>query len=212
MIPEQVEAVHYRANEIEGPDLQYIAVRGSGGGQGGAQDSGPEVVFFGGHAVAASADPLMRVETEGATLFWEFPDTLRVVSADGPLDDVRSGLEGEALNALPLERAIDRIDGGEAPFVSASAALAHVAIMEASFNGVSAVPGVSDDVVHAVERNGTRQFVIDGADELIERCARDGHSPLEDSVGWAREGLQVRTTVPEETRRLIERCGMEYLG
>ncbi len=177
--PARVSAELYRANRIENYDTAAISC---------TTTSGVELLFLASHVTERICNPQCRFEFENATIvFGEHTHSeLRVCHRDGHEESYGTLPEGGEMEKLWAT--IDAIRDGSPTLCGLEAASAQTLCMYAAQHSVKRIATFPGPIVRREEMNGPHRFVVEGLNEVLDRCYDRFKMPSEIGAPWAIKG------------------------
>jgi predicted dehydrogenase len=181
--PVEVEAELYRAYDIQNFDT--AAVRSK-------TEEGAEILFFVSHASQKDMGPILSYEFEKGT-----------VLSSGRNSDIKAlFLDGTVKNygnpdSEPLKKLWDCLEGVrsiQTPVCGIEAAASHTLCLNGMQDSMPEITEFPRELLRTEGEPGSLRIWVEGLDEVLEQCYREGLLPSELSVPWSKKGAKINLT------------------
>ncbi|MCX7796468.1 MAG: Gfo/Idh/MocA family oxidoreductase [bacterium] len=181
--PIEVTAELYKANPIENFDTSAIRV---------LTEDRVEILFYATHAVRNQVGPIFIYEFESAIVAYNEPtipeSTNKLIARfkDGNIKDYGSPNHS---SVRKLWKTIDAIRGKDIVYCPLESAMAHTL----TINGAQeSTPEIIDFPEEIIRREGDPVLNwVEGLEETLKYCYREGILPSETNVSWAKPGKKI---------------------
>jgi predicted dehydrogenase len=173
--PTSIQAELYHANEIESADTAALRITTA---------EGPDVLFLTTHAPEQNLAQDIHVLGDQGRIHWELHRSSTLHLADG---------RSESLPAELYERYYDNVflslrelvAGGQPRWCSDAQAAVHTLCVNGAHEGSAVLPIPAGQIRQEPAGDSTVQ-IIDGLDEMFDRCFAEEKLPAELGAPWAR--------------------------
>lgn len=173
-----VRAELYRANPIPSYDTSSIEITLS---------DGARLYHHASHAIERAIEPIMRVETEKASILWHAEtDTATITWVDGKQESITN--PDMSWNKIrPLEQAAQVAAGREArPLCGVREALLHVLAINLAFESSDGIVDIPRTETSSVAQGEDSLTIVKDMDDFLMRAFQHGGTFSDIGVPWAR--------------------------
>lgn len=187
--PKTVYAEHYRANDIESADTQFIRLTT-------AEDVTIEMWVT--HAGPRNVHPSMEIEFDDARIQWFMHGDTVVYRGDEEIERMGDPATPEMI--IIMENILRSLEEDKKPHSLGTNSIQHVAAVNAAFEAADIVPiaehhlrgYIGDAAVELSAPGDELVVVIDDIESIMASLYKDGKSFAEAGIPWARPGSTVR--------------------
>ncbi len=178
--PCSIQAELYRANAIENCDTAVCRAM---------TNEGVELLFYASHATERTIAPRFRFEFEYAVISCGNENGGGIVTLERGGREMSYGSPDDTPQFRKLVAALDRVNGAGPIVCGPEAAMAQTRAVNGMHDSVPEIAAFPASLIRR-ERSPERVYV-EGLDDILMRCYREGRLPSEAGVPWATAGRSV---------------------